>query len=249
MIQVVGVSKTFPGTAAPAVDDVSLQVEAGTTVALIGPSGCGKSTLLRLMIGLIEPDLGVIEINGIAMTPTSVRSVRGGIGYVIQDGGLFPHLTARRNIHLPARDGPAAGKLTGDALHARVDELVKLTDFPADALDRLPGELSGGQRQRIALMRALVLDPDVLLMDEPLGALDPMIRYDLQTDLRRIFEQVGKTVVMVTHDLAEAGYFGDEVALMRDGRVVAKGSMDAITRDTSDPFVEKFVTAQRGHAA
>ena len=246
MIELVDVTKTYPGTAAPAVDGVSLSVPAGRTLALIGPSGCGKSTLLRLMIGLIRPDAGAVEFDGIPVTPASVRSVRGRVGYVIQDGGLFPHLTARRNVTLPATDGPAAGSIAD--LRGRVDELARLTDFPPDGLDRLPAELSGGQRQRVALMRALVLDPDVLLMDEPLGALDPMIRYELQTDLRRIFRDLGKTVVIVTHDLAEAGYFGDGVVLMRAGRVAARGTLDEVTRD-GDEFVTRFVTAQRGHEA
>ena len=246
MIELVGVTKTYPGTAAPAVDRVSLSVPAGRTLALIGPSGCGKSTLLRLMIGLIRPDAGGVEFDGTPITPATARRVRGRVGYVIQDGGLFPHLTARRNVTLPATDGPAAGSIAD--LRGRVDELARLTDFPADGLDRLPGELSGGQRQRVALMRALVLDPDVLLMDEPLGALDPMIRYELQTDLRRIFRDLGKTVVIVTHDLAEAGYFGDGVVLMRGGRVAARGTLDEVTRD-GDEFVTRFVTAQRGHEA
>ena len=248
MIELVDVTKTYPGTAAPAVDGVSLSVPAGTTTCLIGPSGCGKSTLLRLMIGLIEPDSGAIEFDGTPLTPATVRPLRGRTGYVIQDGGLFPHLTARRNVTLPATDGPAAGSVAD--LDARVRELVALTNFPPDGLDRLPGELSGGQRQRVALMRALVLDPDVLLMDEPLGALDPMIRYDLQTDLRRIFRDLGKTVVMVTHDLAEAGYFGDEAVLMRSGRIAARGTLEQITVSAGeDDFVSNFVTAQRGHGA
>jgi len=251
VIRLEDVSKTYPGTGAPAVDGVTLEVPRGKTLAMIGPSGCGKSTLLRLAIGLIWPDRGRVLFDGDPVTPGNVRHLRGRVGYVIQDGGLFPHLTARKNVELPARDGPARGKYTNQQLSDRVDELVDLTGFPRDGLDRLPSGLSGGQRQRVAVARALVLDPDVLLMDEPLGALDPMIRYDLQTDLRNIFRDLGKTVMIVTHDLAEAGYFGDESVLMRDGRIEAQGSLDDITHkagDADDDFVQKFVTAQRGHS-
>jgi osmoprotectant transport system ATP-binding protein len=163
------------------------------------------------------------------------------MGYVVQDGGLFPHLTASGNVALMAR-------WLGwdrDRIAARLAELVGLTDFPADGLSRYPAELSGGQRQRVGLMRALMLDPDVLLLDEPLGALDPMIRYELQTDLRDIFRTLGKTVVMVTHDIGEAGYFGDSVVLLRDGAVVQQGSLRDLLDRPADPFVERFITAQR----
>ncbi len=241
MIRLTGIRKTFTGTVAPAVDDVSLTVDSGTTTALIGPSGCGKSTLLRIALGLIKPDAGEVVVAGESMT----RQARRHVGYVIQDGGLFPHLTARQNITLPATDGPTTESID---LPDRVDGLRQLTGFPADGLDRLPSELSGGQRQRVALMRALVLDPSVLLMDEPLGALDPMIRYDLQTELRDIFRRLKKTVLIVTHDLAEASYFGDNVVLMREGKIAAQGTLDEITAG-GDAFVSKFVTAQRGHAA
>jgi osmoprotectant transport system ATP-binding protein len=131
------------------------------------------------------------------------------------------------------------------AIAARLEELAALTRFPADALGRYPAELSGGQRQRVGLMRALMLDPDALLLDEPLGALDPMIRYELQTDLRDIFRDLGKTVVMVTHDIGEAGYFGDVIVLMRDGAIVQQGGIEALMKSPADEFVERFITAQR----
>ena len=163
------------------------------------------------------------------------------MGYVIQDGGLFPHLTARGNAALVARFlGWDAERIDG-----RLDELVELTHFPADGLDRYPAQLSGGQRQRVSLMRALMLDPDVLLMDEPLGALDPMIRRDLQGELRAIFRSLGKTVVMVTHDLGEAGYFGDTIVLIREGRIVQRGSFRDLLTAPADAFVTEFVNAQR----
>jgi len=163
------------------------------------------------------------------------------MGYVIQDGGLFPHLTARSNVLLMAR---YLGR--GDAeLQPGLIKLTELTRFPADALDRYPVQLSGGQRQRVSLMRALMLDPAVLLLDEPLGALDPIIRSELQADLREIFQTLGKTVVMVTHDLSEAGYFGNSIVLLREGRVVQQGTLSELVHSPADPFVTRFVSAQR----
>jgi osmoprotectant transport system ATP-binding protein len=222
-------------------DGLDLAVDAGRTTVLIGPSGCGKSTLLRLLLGLLAPEAGTVTFEGAALTPANLMSARRRMGYVIQGGGLFPHLTARENVTLMARH---LGRPAAD-IEARVAELATLTRFPADALDRYPLQISGGQRQRIALMRALMLDPDVLLLDEPLGALDPMVRYQLQSDLREIFRVLGKTVVLVTHDLAEAGFFADHIVLLRDGRIVQTGGIDDLIERPADPFVEAFVTAQR----
>jgi osmoprotectant transport system ATP-binding protein len=234
------VSKVYSGR--PAVGPLSLAVPAGRTTVLIGPSGCGKSTLLRLLIGLVEPDAGAVTFDGTPVTPATARAVRLRVGYVIQDGGLFPHLTARGNVTLMARH------LGRDrvATAARVAELADLTRFPVDGLDRYPHQLSGGQRQRVGLMRALMLDPDALLLDEPLGALDPLVRADLQAELRDIFRTLGKTVVLVTHDLGEAAYFADRVVLLRDGRVVQEGSPADLWHRPADPFVTRFVQAQRG---
>ncbi len=166
---------------------------------------------------------------------------RHQMGYVIQDGGLFPHLTARRNVTLMAR----YFKWRRSEVEARLSELAELTQFPPDGLDRYPVQLSGGQKQRLALMRALMLDPKVLLLDEPLGALDPIIRFDLQTDLKRIFQKLRKTVVLVTHDLDEAEYFGDSTVLMREGRIVQQGSIHEMVNAPVDPFVTRFIHAQR----
>jgi osmoprotectant transport system ATP-binding protein len=160
---------------------------------------------------------------------------------VIQDGGLFPHLTARENLSLPAQ---VAG-WPMDRTAARIEELAALTLFPSDGLDRYPVQLSGGQRQRVGLMRALMLDPDVLLLDEPLGALDPLIRADLQKDLRVIFRELEKTVVLVTHDLAEAAYLADDIVLLNEGRVVQYGTFDDLKTRPGNPFVTRFVQAQR----
>ncbi len=239
MFELRGLSKSFG--AVRAVTDMDISIAPGRTTVLIGPSGCGKSTLIRLMVGLIAPDAGSIAFAGEALTAASAPLLRRRMGYVVQDGGLFPHLTASGNVALMAR-------WLGwdrDRIAARLDELVGLTDFPADGLARYPAELSGGQRQRVGLMRALMLNPDVLLLDEPLGALDPMIRYELQTDLRDIFRTLGKTVVMVTHDIGEAGYFGDSVVLLRDGSKVQQGSLRDLLDRPADPFVERFITAQR----
>jgi osmoprotectant transport system ATP-binding protein len=233
------ISKRFGAVAA--LHPLDLTIEAGRTTVLIGPSGCGKSTLLRLMIGLIRPDTGHILFEDEALTPSNAMLLRRRMGYVIQDGGLFPHLTARGNAALVARHlGWNAERIT-----QRLNELIELTHFPADGLDRYPAQLSGGQRQRVSLMRALMLDPDVLLMDEPLGALDPMIRSRLQAELRSIFRALGKTVVMVTHDLGEAGYFGDTIVLMRAGRIIQLGSFRELLDSPANAFVTEFVNAQR----
>lgn len=239
MLEMTGVSKRFGPTIALQATDLS--AESGRTTVLIGPSGCGKSTILRLMNGLIEPDSGAVYIEGTRLTGRNVVELRRRMGYVIQEGGLFPHLTARRNVTLMAR----YLRWPPERIESRVAELSKLTHFPVDALHRYPAELSGGQRQRVSLMRALMLDPHVLLLDEPLGALDPMIRAELQRDLRDIFRKLGRTVVLVTHDMGEAGFFGDSIVLLREGRIVQRGTFDALVNEPADAFVESFINAQR----
>ncbi len=239
LLELAGVSKTF-GTL-EALKPLSLNISPGKTAVLIGPSGCGKSTILRILIGLIAPDTGEIRLDGEAVGPPNLLSVRRKMGYVIQDGGLFPHLTARGNVTLMARYIGWGEEKIG----ARIHELSELTQFPEDGLDRYPAQLSGGQRQRVSLMRALMLDPEVLLLDEPLGALDPMIRAGLQDDLRRIFQRVRKTVVMVTHDIGEAGFFGDTIFLMREGAILQEGTLEALVRQPVDEFVTRFINAQR----
>ena len=195
---------------------LDLEVPAGKTLVVLGPSGCGKSTMIRLMNGLLRPDSGAVYFDGEMLLVNNVAPVRRRMGYVIQGGGLFPHLTARQNMTLVARHlGHDAS-----AMAKRVEELRKLTSFPGDGLDRYPRELSGGQRQRVSLMRALFLDPELLLLDEPLGALDPMIR-------------------------SEAAFFADDVVLMRDGVVVQRGPLVDLLQDPADAFVTRFVNAQR----
>lgn len=233
------ISKRYGDTLAVATTD--LQVPSGETLVLIGPSGCGKSTLLRLIVGLIQPDSGSITFTDTVLTADNILQARQRMGYVIQEGGLFPHLSVSDNVTVMAR------YLQREAawINARLAELADLVQLPRKLMQRFPAELSGGQRQRVCLMRALMLDPELLLLDEPLGALDPMIRYELQHELKAIFDKLGKTVVMVTHDIAEAAFFGHTIALMRDGRIVQTGSFRTLARSPAESFVEEFINAQR----
>ena len=239
MLVLSNVSKHYGSTQALAPTD--LQVPAGETLVLIGPSGCGKSTLLRLIVGLIQPNSGTITLRGTKLTPANLLEMRQRMGYVIQEGGLFPHLTVRDNVTVMAR----YLQRDGDWIVNRLAELAQLVRLPLELMSRLPAELSGGQRQRVSLMRALMLDPELLLLDEPLGALDPMIRYELQQELKSIFAKLGKTVVMVTHDIAEAALFGHTLVLMREGRIVQTGPFKALARTPAEPFVTQFINAQR----
>jgi osmoprotectant transport system ATP-binding protein len=239
VIELSGVTKRFGG-GAPAVEDVSLTAPRGTTHVLLGSSGCGKSTILRLVLGVILPDAGTVSVDGVTVTPETRARVVDQIGYVVQTGGLFPHLTAARNVTLPAE----ARRWPAERMRTRLAELAALVGFDAAILARHPGELSGGQRQRVSLMRALMLDPPVLLLDEPLGALDPVVRADLQRELREIFSRLGKTVVMVTHDVAEAALFGTTIGVMTRGRIVQQGRFEDLARHPADPFVSEFLVAQ-----
>jgi osmoprotectant transport system ATP-binding protein len=226
---------------AVAVRDVSLVIAEGGTTALIGPSGCGKSTLLKLIAGLAWPQRGRVTVNERVIAPDNIEKIRQRIGYVIQSGGLFPHLTARENVTLAAR------YLHREAgwIDQRIAELQELVQLPSELLNRYPGDVSGGQRQRVSLMRALMLDPEVLLLDEPLGALDPMVRHGLQDELRHLFARLNKTVVLVTHDLAEAAFFSETIVLMREGSIVQQGSYRDLVTAPADDFVRAFLLAQR----
>ena len=230
-----GATKTYRGVRV--LGPIDLTVEEGTTTLLLGPSGGGKSTLLRLLNGLVRPDSGEVLFGGVPPD----RALRLRMGYVIQGGGLFPHLTAADNVALLAR------WLGWDEerIARRMAELQDLVRLPVGALPRFLAQLSGGQAQRVALMRALMLDPPVLLLDEPLGALDPITRFDLQQDLREVFARLRKTVVLVTHDLAEAEFFGGTAVLLREGRIVQRGTIEDLVRTPADPFVARFVQAQR----
>jgi len=239
LVEVVDVAKKFGESAA--LQPTTLSIPRGQTSVLIGPSGCGKSTLIRLIIGLLSPDGGTIRFNGTAVQPDNITDIRRRTGYVIQEGGLFPHLTARANVLLMARH---LGKPDSETKQ-RLTDLCSLTRFTENFLDRYPAELSGGQRQRVSLMRALMLSPELLLLDEPLGALDPLVRAALQTDLKEIFARLKQTVLLVTHDLAEAAFLGDPIVLMNEGRIVQQGSIDDLRRRPVSTFVSDFINAQR----
>jgi osmoprotectant transport system ATP-binding protein len=225
---------------AAGVGPVDLAVPDGASLALIGPSGAGKSTVLRLMLGLLRPDEGAVLLGGAPLDPDD-DALRRRYGYVVQGGGLFPHLTARDNAVLVARH------LRWDRarIAARLEELGALARLPGDVWGRLPSELSSGQAQRVSLVRALFLDPALLLLDEPLGALDPITRAELQDDLRAAFQRLRKTVVIVTHDLAEAAFFAEILVLLRAGRIVQAGAFAELVRAPAEPFVARFVGAQR----
>jgi osmoprotectant transport system ATP-binding protein len=227
MIALRHVSKTFDGRVA--LDDVSLTVEAGATHVLLGSTGSGKSTILKIILGLVRPDAGDVRVEPAAP-----------IGYVVQEGALFPHLTVARNATLPAR---AAG-WSAEAQAARLQVLTTLVGLEPPLLDRYPDQLSGGQRQRVSLLRALMLDPPVLLLDEPLGALDPIARAELQAHLVALIGELARTVVIVTHDVREAFVFGAAITLLSRGRVVQQGTFADLARRPAEPFVAEFLRAQ-----
>jgi osmoprotectant transport system ATP-binding protein len=234
------VTKRFGATLA--VDRLSLAFPPGRTTALLGPSGCGKSTLLRLATGLVPPDSGSVRLFGTPVGAGDLDEARHRIGYVIQAGGLFPHLDVEANVTLVARHlrWPPA------RIAARFDELRSLVKLPADIGARAIDEISGGQRQRVSLMRALMLDPPLLLLDEPLGALDPMVRSEMQQDLAALFQALRKTVVLVTHDVSECAVLADEVVLMRAGGVEQRATLAGLLDAAPGTFAHAFVSAQRG---
>ena len=223
------------------VGPLTFEVAPRQTTALVGPSGCGKSTVLRLAAGLLVPSAGRVSIAGEALTDANVVGLRRRLGYVLQEGGLFPHLSAAANITLMAR----YLDWSGDRIGARLYELVDLVQLPRELLARRPAHLSGGERQRVSLARALMLDPDLLLLDEPLGALDPIVRHDLQRELRALMRRLGKAVLFVTHDVAEAGYIADDLIVMRDGAFVQRGALRELLDAPADGSVARFLQAQR----
>jgi osmoprotectant transport system ATP-binding protein len=194
-----------------------------------------------MILGLLPPDSGEVRVNDTVVTVSTRALVTRSMGYVVQEGGLYPHLTAYRNVALAAE----VQKWPKQRIHARVQELAEMVGFDAAILQHYPGQLSGGQRQRVGLIRSLVLDPPLLLFDEPLGALDPVVRADLQGQLKAIFTTLRKTVVLVTHDIREAAIFGDTVTLMTAGRVVQRGTFADLALRPADPFVTAFLQAQQ----
>jgi len=243
MIDLENLTKTFPGSATPAVDRLNLHVDRGEIVVFVGPSGCGKTTTLKMINRLVEPTSGTINIDGRSVESVPVHELRRGIGYVIQQIGLFPHRTIRQNI------ATVPGLLDWDKtkINERVDELTDLVALDPDMLDRYPAELSGGQRQRVGVARALAADPPVLLMDEPFGAVDPIVRAHLQDELLALQQRLHKTIALVTHDIDEAIKLGDRVAILSEGGHLEQyGSPAEILREPANPFVADFLGTDRG---
>ena len=239
MLTLQNIYKTFAGRLV--LTDVNLTVPKGATHALIGSSGSGKTTLLRVTLGLIPFDKGYVKINDQALLSFSPVEWADRIGYVPQDGGLFPHISGFENVCLIA-------KLRGwnqQKIESRVEELRKLVGLEAPMLGRFPFELSGGQQQRVAIMRAAMMDPAVMLLDEPMAALDPLIRRSLQQELKSIFQRLGKTVLLVTHDLGEAVFLAEQITLLHEGRIVQTGTYRDLLLNPADLFVTAFINAQR----
>jgi osmoprotectant transport system ATP-binding protein len=236
------VTKRYAGRDAAAVDDLTLEIPAGTFCVLVGPSGGGKTTALKMVNRLIPFDSGEIRIDGRNIEELPLTALRRGIGYVIQQVGLFPHMTVGENI------GTVPRLLGWDKrrIQTRTQELLDLVGLDGDYLKRYPSQLSGGQRQRVGLARALAADPPVMLMDEPFGALDPITRLRLQSELRRLHREVEKTIIFVTHDIDEAIRMGDRIAILREGGVLAQyDTPDAILAHPADDFVAQFIGEDR----
>jgi osmoprotectant transport system ATP-binding protein len=243
MIRLDHVSKVFPGSDRPAVGDLSFEVPAGEIVVLVGPSGCGKTTTLKMINRLIEPTSGEIWIDGARATTQEPHLLRRKIGYVIQQIGLFPHRTIAQNIATV----PALLGWDKDKTEERVVELIQLVGLDKDVADRYPNELSGGQQQRVGVARALAADPPVMLMDEPFGAVDPIVRARLQEELKTLQERLRKTIVFVTHDIDEAIGLGDRVALLNEGGVLEQyAPPEEILRAPANSFVVEFLGRERG---
>jgi osmoprotectant transport system ATP-binding protein len=241
-IRLRSVTKRFPGSATDAVHGLDLDLPEGTVTALVGPSGCGKTTTLKMINRLIEPTSGSIELFGTDVRSRPAHELRRGIGYVIQQAGLFPHRTVSANI-------ATVPKLLGwdkNRIQARVDELVELVGLLPEILDRYPAQLSGGQQQRVGVARALAADPPVLLMDEPYSAVDPIVRARLQDELIALQRRVGKTIVLVTHDIEEAIKLADRIAMLNVGGILEQfGSPDELLRSPANSFVEQFLGRER----
>ncbi len=242
MIRLVGVTKRYPGAASPAVDALDLTFDTGEIVTLVGPSGCGKTTTLKMINRIIEPTAGTITVDGTDITSRPAHELRRGIGYVIQQIGLLPHKTVEANVVTVPR-------LLGwddDRMADRARELMDLMDLDQSMLSRYPSELSGGQRQRVGVARALAADPPVLLMDEPFGAVDPIVRRRLQDQLLSLQEELRKTIVFVTHDIDEAILLGDRVAVLKVGGTLAQyATPTELLSHPADDFVVDFLGEER----
>ena len=234
------VTKQFPGLPRPAVDSCSFDVEEGSFIVLLGPSGCGKTTLLKMVNRLVEPTEGTIYLGDTDIRQLNVNTLRRQIGYVIQQTGLFPHMTVAENVSVVPR-------LLGwknEHTRERVDELLGLVELPPEEYrERYPSQMSGGQQQRVGVARALAGDPQVILMDEPFGAIDAITRAGLQNELVALQRQVRKTILFVTHDVEEALYLADKIVVMRDGKVVQYDTPFTILTQPADSFVAELIGA------
>lgn len=235
------VTKVFPGASKPAVDSVSFEVPSGSTCMLVGTSGSGKTTLLRMVNRLIEPTSGTILIDEKNILEENPIMLRRSIGYVIQQVGLFPHMNIAENVRVTAE---IAGGWTKERLNKRVDELLELVGLPPQEYrKRFPRQLSGGQQQRVGLARALATDPDLLLMDEPFGALDAITRARMQDELLRIQRDVRKTILFVSHDIEEAFKLGDQIAVLTEGKLMQLGTPVELLANPANEFVRRLVGA------
>lgn len=240
LLEFKNVSKVYKG-GKKAVDDVSLSFEKGEFIAFIGTSGSGKTTTMRMINRMIEPTSGQILINGEDIAKKDPVELRREIGYVIQQIGLMPHMTIRENIVMV----PKLLKWSDEKRKEIAERLIKLVDLPDEFLDRYPSELSGGQQQRIGVVRALAADQDIILMDEPFGALDPITREALQDLVKELQQEMGRTIIFVTHDMDEALKLADRIVIMREGRVIQFDTPDNILREPADKFVEEFIGHER----
>jgi osmoprotectant transport system ATP-binding protein len=242
MIQFSSVRKKYSGGAV-AVEDFTLTAPTGSVTVLVGSSGCGKTTLLRMVNRMVDPSAGIVSIDGTSVAERDPVELRRSIGYVMQSGGLLPHKSVADNIQTVA-------KLRGvprREREARVDELMATVGLDPELADRYPAQLSGGQQQRVGVARALAVDPNILLMDEPFGAVDPLVRSDLQQELLELQRRLAKTVLFVTHDIDEAFLLGDYVAILEVGaKVVQHGTPEEILANPANDFVEAFIGADRG---
>ena len=226
-------------------DGVSIDVGEHEFLAVVGPSGSGKTTLLRLINRLIDPSAGTVRVDGEDVRTVDPIALRRRIGYVFQGIGLFPHMTVAENIGIT----PLLLGRESDAIARRVDELIDLVRLDRTThRQRFPHELSGGERQRVGVARALAANPRIVLMDEPFGALDPLTRDALSEDYRRLHDKLGLTSVMITHDMLEALLLADRIAVLRDGRLVAEGTPDALMAHTENDFVSELMQTPRRHA-
>ncbi len=243
MIRIRGLTKRYNGNVV--VDALDLETNRGELLVLLGPSGCGKTTTLKMINRLVEPSAGQVWINGKNAASLSPPALRRSIGYVFQEVGLFPHMTVARNAGILGEilkwDRPRVAR--------RVDQLLEMVDLdPTEFRDRYPHELSGGQRQRVGVARALFAEPDVLLMDEPFGALDPITRDKLQCEFVDLHRRIGATVIFVTHDMTEALLIGDRIAVMNRGRIVRLDTPDRLLRDPGDEFVAQLMATPKRQA-